>query len=61
MPKRKGVYVHYQTSIGANGFRLQEKYIDRNFEIVHLYHDGKFDKKDVVIKTDIEEAKNYYN
>lgn len=61
MPRAKHIFVHHQTSIGANGFKLQEKLDQRIFEVIHVYHNGRNDKKDVTPFTNKIDAETYYN
>ena len=61
MARPKYIVVHHQTSIGANGFKLQKKLDQHIFEVIHVYHNGRNDKKDVTIFTNFTDAENYYN
>ena len=61
MPRAKHIKTLEQTSVGANGFRLQHL-IDKNlFEVIHSHHDGHKDKTDRTFFTNEHDAIKYYN
>jgi hypothetical protein len=48
-----------QTSIGANGFRLQYLYEKKLFEVCHSHHNGKSDVIDRTLFIEESDARKY--
>lgn len=48
-----------QTSIGANGFRLQYLYEKKLFEVCHSHHNGRADVIDRTLFVKESEARKY--
>lgn len=59
MPRPRHIKTLEQTSIGANGFRLQLNLDNHLFEVIHAYHNGKTDKVDRTPFVSEHDARKY--
>lgn len=59
MPRTRHITTLEQTSIGANGFRLQYLYEKKLFEVCHSHHNGKSDVIDRTLFIEESDARKY--
>lgn len=59
MPRTRHIKTMEQTSIGANGFRLQYLYEKKLFEVCHSHHNGKSDVIDRTLFIEESDARKY--
>ena len=59
MPRTRHITTMEQTSIGANGFRLQYLYEKKLFEVCHSHHNGKSDVIDRTLFIEEHDARKY--
>ena len=59
MPRPKHIRTIEQTSIGANGFRLQLNLDTKLFEVCHAHHNGKSDVVDRTHFIEEHDARRY--
>ena len=59
MPRTRHITTLEQTSIGANGFRLQYLYEKKLFEVCHSHHNGKSDVIDRTLFIEESDARAY--
>lgn len=59
MPRPKYIRTIEQTSIGANGFRLQYLINQKLFEVCHSHHNGKSDVTDRTLFVEESDARKY--
>lgn len=60
MPRPKHIRTIEQTSIGANGFRLQLNLDTKLFEVCHAHHNGKSDVIDRTYFIEEHDARKYF-
>jgi hypothetical protein len=59
MPRTRHITTLEQTSIGANGFRLQYLYEKKLFEVCHSHHNGRSDVIDRTLFVKESDARKY--
>ena len=59
MPRTRHITTIEQTSIGANGFRLQYLYEKKLFEVCHSHHNGRADVIDRTLFVNEKDARKY--
>jgi hypothetical protein len=59
MPRPRHITTIEQTSIGANGFRLQYLYEKKLFEVCHSHHNGRADVIDRTLFVNEKDARKY--
>ena len=59
MPRTRHITTLEQTSIGANGFRLQLLLEKKLFEVCHSHHNGKSDVIDRTLFVKESDARKY--
>lgn len=59
MPRTRHIKTMEQTSIGANGFRLQLLLEKKLFEVCHSHHNGKSDVIDRTLFIEESDARAY--
>lgn len=59
MPRTRHITTLEQTSIGANGFRLQLLLEKKLFEVCHSHHNGKSDVIDRTLFIEESDARAY--
>ncbi len=59
MPRTRHIKTIEQTSIGANGFRLQLLLEKKLFEVCHSHHNGKSDVIDRTLFVKESDARKY--
>ena len=59
MPRTRHITTLEQTSIGANGFRLQLLLEKKLFEVCHSHHNGKSDVIDRTLFIEESDARKY--
>lgn len=59
MPRAKHIKTMEQTSIGANGFRLQLLLEKKLYEVCHSHHNGKSDVIDRTLFIQESDARKY--
>ena len=59
MPRTRHITTMEQTSIGANGFRLQLLLEKKLFEVCHSHHNGKSDVIDRTLFIEESDARAY--
>jgi hypothetical protein len=59
MPRTRHITTLEQTSIGANGFRLQYLYEKKLFEVCHSHHNGRADVIDRTLFVNESDARKY--
>lgn len=59
MPRTRHIKTMEQTSIGANGFRLQLLLEKKLFEVCHSHHNGKSDVIDRTLFVNESDARAY--
>lgn len=59
MPRARHITTLEQTSIGANGFRLQLLLEKKLFEVCHSHHNGKSDVIDRTLFIEESDARAY--
>jgi hypothetical protein len=61
MPRTRHITTIEQTSIGANGFRLQLLLEKKLFEVCHSHHNGRADVIDRTLFVNEKDARAYLN
>jgi hypothetical protein len=61
MPRTRHITTLEQTSIGANGFRLQLLLEKKLFEVCHSHHNGRADVIDRTLFVNEKDARAYLN
>jgi hypothetical protein len=59
MPRTRHITTIEQTSIGANGFRLQYIFEKKLFEVCHSHHNGRADVIDRTLFVNEKDARKY--
>jgi hypothetical protein len=59
MPRTRHITTIEQTSIGANGFRLQYIYEKKLYEVCHSHHNGRSDVIDRTLFVNEKDARKY--
>jgi hypothetical protein len=59
MPRTRHITTLEQTSIGANGFRLQYLYEKKLYEVCHSHHNGRSDVIDRTLFVNEKDARKY--
>ena len=59
MPRTRHIKTLEQTSIGANGFRLQYIFEKKLFEVCHSQHNGRSDVIDRTLFVNEKDARKY--
>jgi len=59
MGRPRNIKTLEQTSIGANGFRLQYLYEKKLFEVCHSHHNGRSDVIDRTLFVNEKDARKY--
>jgi len=59
MGRPRNIKTIEQTSIGANGFRLQYLYEKKLFEVCHSHHNGRADVIDRTLFIEEKDARKY--
>jgi hypothetical protein len=59
MPRTRHITTMEQTSIGANGFRLQLLLEKKLFEVCHSHHNGRADVIDRTLFVNEKDARKY--